>query len=155
MLPCNCSCRSFDNSNPTTPLPSGDTSANFIDKSLNFDGVDEYLTLNPAFASLDLIDDFSIAVWIKPTLTAKIFARVLQTPEIGVGGWIRSYSLGLGGNVNLHNATENSYRMSFSVDDGTEEVAFTIARIMFLNRSTQREKYITSMNRMHRISYPG
>jgi len=122
-----CECRSFDNSSNTPSsgdILSGESVASFLTKSVNFDGVDEYA--NAPAPSLDLTEDFSIAVWVKPDNNAFIFSRVIQTPGVGVDGWLRAYSLGLGGNTNLHNATSNSYRMSFGVDDGfTETVRFT------------------------------
>lgn len=127
-----CRCRSFDNSSGSTST-SGDVVASFISKSVNFDGVDEYSSFNPAPASLDLMGDFSITAWIKPDVDAKIYARVLQSPEQGVGGWVRGYSFGLGGNTDLHNTDNNSYRLSFSIDDGTETVRFTAEPVIIPN----------------------
>lgn len=113
------SCRNFGNTPPVTTHP---PPISFLDKSIQFDGIDDYVNLNPSPVSIDPIDDFTIQAWIKPTFDAAIYARVIQTPDEGVGGWGTAYSLGLGGNTNLHETDSNAFRMSFGIKDSIGEI---------------------------------
>lgn len=134
-----CTCRSFNND--SSIIPSGPFPVSFLDKSVNFTGdatgglgTGQYASINPGTASLDPTADFSIHAWIKPDNDATLFARVIQSTEQGVGGRVTGYSLGLGGNTNLHSATSNSFRLSFSVDDGVAEVVrFTAEPVIVPN----------------------
>lgn len=116
---CSACCRNFAN-DPDEIVHPPDIS--FLTKSVEFDGINDYAHVDPSPAALNPIDDFTIQCWIKPTIDCAMFARIIQTPATGVDGVLTAYSLGLGGNDNLHETNSNAFRLSFSVDDGVSEV---------------------------------
>ncbi len=115
-----CACLTFSNSREKIVHPSP---ISFLEKSVVFDGLDEYAHVDPSPVALyHSGSDFSIHCWIKPDLDAVLYSRIIQTPDLGVDGWVTAYSLGLGGNANLHETDSNAFRISFGIKDVVSEV---------------------------------
>ncbi len=126
-----CGCRNFGNTPDEIVHP---PAISFLTKSVNFDGVNDYAHVDPSPSALDPLGDFTIQCWIKPDLDCSLYARIIQTPATGIDSVVTAYSLGLGGNDNLHETDSNAFRLSFSVDDGvTETVRFTSEPVIVPN----------------------
>jgi len=75
-------------------------SGGYVARSLNFDGVNDYVQV-PAYSGINIgTSDFTVDAWIKPASLSSALRMIVDHREES-GGSVRGYSLFLGGNNGL------------------------------------------------------